>query len=68
MTLFWTVYDENFNFETTDNKKKVQVSGADLHTLVLSYAAIWSLALEVGFSLLEEGLGPLVGVLGLEDI
>ncbi len=26
------------------------------------------LSLEVGFSLLEEGLGPLGGILGLEDI
>ena len=53
MTLFWTVYDENFNFETTDNKKKVQVSGTLTCTnLVLSYAAIWSLALEVRLSLL----------------
>jgi len=66
---FWTVHDENLNFETTDNKKKVQVSGTLTCTnLVLSYAAIWLLALEVGLSLLKEGLGPLVGVLCLEDI
>jgi hypothetical protein len=69
VVFFWAVHDENFNFEMADNKKKVRVSVPLTCTnLVLSYAAIWSLALEVGFSLFQEGLGPLVGVLGLEDV
>ena len=53
VTFFWAVHNENFNFEMADNKKKVQGSGTlPCTNLVLSYAAIWLLALEVRLSLL----------------